>query len=130
MKGRLKVKNKVYCEVCRVPFICKGTLEIGQVIVCTVCGAELQVETVEPEIKAPRFPQDPETEILKRSENFAELRGYTFNEDKDLVIEGLVGKQKMYGDFYCPCRFENIPENVCPCLETRMNEVRKVGHCF
>lgn len=130
MKGRLKVKNKVYCEVCRVPFIYKGTLEIGQVIVCTVCGAELQVETVEPEIKAPRFPQDPETEILKRSENFAELRGYTFNEDKDLVIEGLVGKQKMYGDFYCPCRFENIPENVCPCLETRMNEVRKVGHCF
>lgn len=130
MKGRLTVKHKIYCEVCRVSFIHKGELETGQVVVCTVCGAELQVEAIEPEIKAPRLVQDPETEILNRADNFARLRGYTFNEDKELVIEGLVGKHSMYGDFYCPCRFDNIPENVCPCLETRMNEVRKLGHCF
>jgi hypothetical protein len=124
------MKHKIYCEVCRVSFIYRGDLEVGRVVVCTVCGAELQIEAIEPEIKAPRLAQDPETEILNRSENFARLRDYTFNEDKELVIEGLVGKYKMYGDFYCPCRFENIPENICPCLETRMNELRKLGHCF
>jgi len=124
------VKHKIYCDVCRVSFLFKGRLDEGQVVVCTVCGAELKIIAVEPDVNAVRLPQDPETEIRKRSENFARLRDYTFNEDKELVIEGLIGKEKLYGDFYCPCRFENIPENVCPCLETRMNEVRKMGHCY
>ncbi len=126
----MKVKNKIYCEVCRISFIYKGEVEAGQEIVCTVCGAELKIAETEPEIKASRYIEDPETEIRRRAENFAGLRNYTFNEDKELVLEGLVGKHKMYGDFYCPCRFDNIPENVCPCLATRMNEVRKLGHCY
>ena len=124
------MKHKLYCEVCRVSFLYKDKLEPGQTVICTVCGAELEIIAVEPEAKAGRLIQDPETEIRTRSENFARLRGYTFNEDKELVIEGLIDKEKLYGDFYCPCRFENIPENVCPCLETRMNEVRKMGHCY
>ena len=124
------MKHKIYCEVCRVSFLYRGELEGGQVVVCTVCGAELEIAELAPEIKAPRLVQDPEKEIRNRTENFARLRGYTFNEDKELVIEGLIGKNKKYGDFYCPCRFDNIPENVCPCLETRMNEVKKMGHCF
>ena len=124
------MKHKIYCKVCRVSFIYRGVLEKGQVVICTVCGAELEISAVEPEVEAVRLSTDPETEIRKRSENFARLRGYTFNEDKELVLDGLVGKNKLYGDFYCPCRFENISENVCPCLETRMNEVRKTGHCY
>ena len=124
------MKHKIYCNVCRVSFIYNGELEKGQVVICTVCGAELKISAVEPEVEAVRLSTDPETEIRKRSENFARLRGYTFNEDKELVLDGLVGKNKLYGDFYCPCRFENISENVCPCLETRMNEVRKTGHCY
>lgn len=124
------MKHKIYCNVCRVSFIYNGELEKGQVVICTVCGAELEISAVEPEVEAVRLSTDPETEIRKRSENFARLRGYTFNEDKELVLDGLVGKNKLYGDFYCPCRFENISENVCPCLETRMNEVRKTGHCY
>ncbi len=124
------MKNKIYCEVCLLSFIHKGEVESGQVVVCTICGAELEINSVEPEITAARLTQDPETEIRNRSENFARLRGYTFNEDKELVIEGLLEKNEMFGDFYCPCRIENIPENVCPCLPTRMNEVRKWGHCY
>lgn len=124
------MKHKIYCEVCRVSFIFKGDLEKGQVVICTVCGAELEIMALPPAVEAIRLRQDPETEIRNRSENYARLRGYTFNEDKELVIDGLIGKEKLYGDFYCPCRFENIPENVCPCLETRMNEVRKMGHCY
>ena len=124
------MKSKIYCEVCRVPFIYREEPVKGQVVVCTVCGAELEITDLEPEVKARRFPQDPEIEIRNRSENYARLRGYTFNEDKELVIEGLIGKNEMYGDFYCPCRFDNIPENICPCLETRMGDVKRVGHCF
>ncbi|MDY6826068.1 MAG: ferredoxin-thioredoxin reductase catalytic domain-containing protein [Bacillota bacterium] len=124
------MKNKIYCEVCRLPFIYREKPEKGQEIICPICGAELVIMETEPEILAKRRPQDPETEIRNRSENFARLRGYTFNEDKELVIGGLIEKNRLYGDFYCPCRFENIPENICPCLQTRMNEVRKSGHCF
>ena len=124
------MKHKIYCEVCRLPFLLSGEVESGQVVVCTICGAELEITAVEPELTAARFKQDPETEIRNRSENFARLRGYTFNEDKELVIEGLIGKHDMYGDFYCPCKFDNVPENICPCLETRMNYVRKEGHCY
>ena len=127
---RLRMKNKIYCEVCLLSFIHKGEIETGQVVTCTICGAELEIKSVDPEINADRLAQDPETEIRNRSENFARLRGYTFNEDKELVIEGLIEKNRLFGDFYCPCRFENIPENVCPCLPTRMNEVRKLGHCY
>jgi len=124
------VKNKIYCEVCRLSFVYQGELKPGQVVMCSICGAELEINEVKPEVDASRFLQDPETEIRRRADNFARLRGYIFNEDKELVIEGLVDKHNLYGDFYCPCRFENIPENVCPCLETRMNEVRKLGHCY
>ncbi len=124
------MKNKIYCEVCRLSFVYQGELKPGQVVMCSICGAELEINEVKPEVDASRFLQDPETEIRRRADNFARLRGYIFNEDKELVIEGLVDKHNLYGDFYCPCRFENIPENVCPCLETRMNEVRKLGHCY
>ncbi len=130
MKGRLKMKNKIYCEVCRISFVHRGEVMVGQEVVCAVCGAELKINEVAPEIKASRFIEDPEAEIRRRAENFARLRDYTFNEDKELVLEGLLDKHRLYGDFYCPCRFENIPENVCPCLPTRMNEVRKLGHCY
>ncbi len=124
------MKSKIYCEVCRVSFVYREEPVKDHVVICTVCGAELEITELEPEVKARRYPQDPETEIRNRSENFARLRGYTFNEDKELVIEGLIGKNEMYGDFYCPCRFDNIPENICPCLETRMGDVKRVGHCF
>ncbi len=124
------MKHKIYCEVCRVSFIHRGEVENGETVICTVCGAELVITEQEPEVKAVRPDIDPETEIRNRVENYARLRGYTFNEDKEMVIEGLIGKNKLYGDFYCPCRFENTPENICPCLPTRMNEVRKVGHCY
>ncbi len=124
------MKHKIYCEVCLISFLYRDKLEKGKVVICTICGAELEINAVEPEVVASRYPQDPETEIRNRSENFARLRGYTFNEDKELVLEGLVGKNKLYGDFYCPCRFENIPEHICPCLPTRSNEVRKLGHCY
>lgn len=124
------MKHKIYCSVCQVSFLHHGAVSPGELVVCSVCGAELEVTATEPEVKAVRAALAPEREIRNRVENFARLRDYTFNEDKELVIEGLISKNELYGDFYCPCRFDNIPENVCPCLETRMNAVKKQGHCL
>ena len=69
------MKHKIYCEVCMVSFIYRDEIEKGKVVVCTVCGAELEVTKTEPEVKAARFEQDPETEIRNSAENYARLRG-------------------------------------------------------
>ncbi len=124
------MKNKIFCEVCQVSFLHRGEITRGQVVVCAVCGAELEVTGLEPEPKAQRVRVAPEEEIRARVENFARLRDYTFNEDKEAVIEGLISKNELYGNFYCPCRFDNVQDNICPCLETRMNAVKKDGHCL
>ena len=124
------MSNRVFCQVCLVSFIVKNPLKEKDTVLCPVCGAKLEITAVSPEIKARRFPQAPEAEIRERVENFARLRGYVFNEDKDSVIEGLLQKNEAYGDFFCPCKFDNVPENICPCLETRSNRVIKEGMCF
>ncbi len=124
------MSNRVFCPVCLVSFIIKYPLKGKDTVLCPVCGAKLEITAVSPEITARRFPQAPEAEIRERAENFARLRDYVFNEDKDSVIEGLLQKNEAHGDFFCPCKFDNIPENICPCLETRRNRVIKEGMCF
>ena len=126
------MKTKVYCPVCRTFFIHKynNNVETGMETLCTVCGARLKIAEVEPAIIAHRIGGDPETEIRERVENFARLRNYTFTPDKEDIIAGILDKYHQYGDFYCPCRFDNISENICPCLETRTNQVKKEGQCF
>jgi Ferredoxin thioredoxin reductase catalytic beta chain len=124
------MSNKVFCPVCLVSFIIKDPLKEKDTVLCPICGAKLEIAAVSPEITARRFPQAPEAEIRDRVDNFARLRGYVFNEDKDSVIEGLLQKNEAHGDFFCPCKFDNIPENICPCLETRKNRVIKEGMCF
>jgi ferredoxin-thioredoxin reductase catalytic subunit len=98
-------------------------------VTCSVCGALIEILEVSPEIGSQKAIQEPLEEITQRVEAFARLRNYEFNENMVLVMEGLMGKWKAYGDFYCPCRFDNLPENLCPCREARMNWVRKEGEC-
>jgi len=124
------MKNKILCPVCQVPFIMKEPPVENSAVLCPVCGAKLEITASSPEIMVRRFPQEPEVEIRERVDNYARLRGYIFSEDKELVIEGLLQKKEKYGDFYCPCKIENIPENICPCLETRKGRVLKEGMCF
>ena len=124
------MKSKVFCPVCRVSFLSGEPLEPASVLICPVCGAKLEVTETGPVHQTRRFPQVPEQEITERVDTYARLRGYVFNENKESVMEGLLQKQEKYGDFYCPCRFDNVPENICPCLETRMGQVRKEGSCL
>lgn len=122
--------NKVFCPVCLVTFIMKEPPEADGTLLCPVCGAKLEITATSPEIMVRKFPQEPEVEISERVDNFARLKGYIFSEDKELVMEGLLQKKEKYGDFFCPCKIENTPENICPCLETRRGRVQKEGMCF
>lgn len=124
------MRSKIYCPVCRVHFVSKEPLEPGKEVICLVCGARLEIFKTEPEISSRKVPQEPKEEIYDRVDTFARLRGYVFDENKEEIMAGLLEKKEKFDDFYCPCRFDNIPENVCPCLATRMNEVRKLGHCY
>lgn len=124
------MSHKVYCPVCRVNFPVREELETGQQVICPVCGARLEITATQPEIKSRKYPQTPDEEIADRVDTFARLKGYVFKETKDEVMAGLKQKKERYGDFYCPCRFDNVPENVCPCLETRRGDVRKNGSCL
>jgi ferredoxin-thioredoxin reductase catalytic subunit len=74
----------------------------------------LEITALDPEVKVRKFPQSPIDEITERVDNFARLRSYVFNEEKQLFLDGLLAKKERFGDFYCPCRFDNIPENICP----------------
>ncbi|WP_148134454.1 ferredoxin-thioredoxin reductase catalytic domain-containing protein [Candidatus Formimonas warabiya] len=123
------MRDKVYCPVCRVSFLVKEPPHTGETLICPVCGAKLTIAQEHP-LEAVRSPQKPEEEILERVENYARLRGYVFDENKQEIVRGLLEKNERFGDFYCPCRFDNIPENICPCLETRQGYVNKEGSCL
>ncbi len=122
--------EKILCPVCRVSFVLGEEKETGKRIICPICGAVLILEKDNAAWVAKR-PKDlsPEEEIRMRIENFARLRDYKFNELKEPLVEGLLKKHERYGDFYCPCKIDNIPENVCPCLETRQGSVERNGRC-
>ncbi|MCX6090484.1 MAG: hypothetical protein NTX88_09005 [Candidatus Atribacteria bacterium] len=123
-------REKILCPVCQVSFILKEPKEAGRAIVCPVCGAVL-VMVQEGTVWSLTRPAhlSLEEEIHQRVDNFARLRGYHFNEMKEAVVKGLLSKNQRFGDFYCPCRIDNIPENICPCLFTRQGDVEKNGKC-
>lgn len=122
--------ERMLCPVCQVAFLFREERVSGKRVICPVCGAVLVLEA-ENDAWVLKRPKDmtPEEEIRTRVENFARLRNYHFNEMKEPLIEALLKKYERYGDFYCPCKIDNIPENVCPCLETRQGSVEKNGRC-
>lgn len=124
------MRAKTYCPVCQLDFvIAEENFFEGSVVLCRICGAKIEITAVGPTIEGRKWAQKPEEEIVERVDTFASLRGYVFNEHRELVMEGLMGKHELYGDFYCPCRFENTAETLCPCLEARKNYVKKHGEC-
>lgn len=124
------MKYKIYCPVCRLDFLSTEVPAIKAVVICPICAARLEIAEVAPGAVGRRLSQDAVEEIRERVDTYARLKGYLFDENKEDIVQGLIQKQKQYGDFFCPCRFDNLPENICPCLETRMNRVRKTGSCL
>ena len=125
------MKNKAYCPVCEVTFLTDKALHQGDTLICRVCGAKLTITGFKDgEYQVEKTLQSPLEEITDRTSTYADLRNFVFDEDKELVMEGLLEKKERYGDFYCPCRFDHTQIYVCPCEETRSGYVLKNGHCY
>ncbi len=122
--------TRVYCPVCQAKFKYVDGWKEGDLVICTVCGQKLKLEKQAGEWVGSRPEKGQESEIRARAEEFARLRGYVFNDMKEDIIEGLLGKNERFGDFYCPCRMMHVPEYYCPCKPTRGGDVEKNGKCY
>jgi len=123
-------QERVYCPVCQARFRFSPGWKEGDPVVCPICGQRLTLRSTADGWMGERVDAFSEREIRERSEEFARIRGYEFNDMKDEILEGLVGKQKRFGDFYCPCRMMHVPEYQCPCKPTRGGDVEKNGKCY
>ena len=112
---------------CRV---CGEYLESGDsTVTCINCGTKSRIVRSEGGWIAASAVGDREVELRERVEEFARLRNYGFSDFKERVIQALLKKQEIYGDFYCPCKAKTVLENVCPCKETREGDVELNGKC-
>lgn len=123
------VSGRVYCPVCQASFRAGSDWKEGDTVVCPVCGQRLSLRATGDGWTGDRVHKGTEKEIRDRAEEFARIRAYAFNDMKDEIIEGLMGKMTRFGDFYCPCRMEHGPEYQCPCKPTRGGDVETNGRC-
>jgi ferredoxin-thioredoxin reductase catalytic subunit len=121
---------RVFCPVCLARFKFAEGWKEGDLVICPICGQKLRLKSTSEGWVGERPEKGTEKEIRERAEEFAKLRGYVFNDMKEEIIEGLLGKSKRFGDFYCPCRMLHVPEYQCPCQPTRAGDVEKNGKCY
>lgn len=122
--------ERAYCPVCLAKFRMEPKWSEGAVVICPICGQKLKLVRTTEGWTGERVDKGTEKEIRERVENYARLKGYVFNEIKEELIEGLMGKHRRFGDFYCPCRMEHSPEYQCPCKPTRGGDVERDGRCY
>ena len=121
---------RAYCPVCQAKFVIGNDQGEGDTAICPICGQRLLFRQTPEGLIGERVDAHSENEIRDRAENFARLRDYEFSDVKEEIIEGLVGKQRLFGDFYCPCRMLHTPEYQCPCKPTRGGDVERDGRCY
>ena len=76
------------------------------------------------------------SELKKISQEYAKKKGFSLQPDPvklDLILEGLLNREKVYGFRYCPCRrVTGDPEEdkkiICPCIYHE-DEVKHDGQC-
>ena len=59
------------------------------------------------------------------------MRGWKLNPNFRIVEQLRLQLNKNYdahGKYYCPCKLQHIPENVCPCQDAG-KEIKSTGHC-
>jgi len=122
--------DRVYCPVCRAKFRFQDGWQEGLLVACPICGQRLRLVKGPEGWSGERVDKGTEQEIRSRVEEFARIRGYRFNEMKEEIIEGLLGKLERFGDFYCPCRMHHVTEYQCPCRPTRGGDVERNGRCY
>jgi len=122
--------ERVHCPVCLARFKYDPKWKEGDVVICPICGQKLKLEHKPDGWTGARVDRGSDREIRDRADEFARIRGYVFNDMKEEILEGLIGKNKRFKDFYCPCRMMHVPEYQCPCKPTRAGDVDVNGKCY
>lgn len=68
---------------------------------------------------------------LAQAEQIAKEKGWCLNPDgtaANNILKAMNMKKEKFGEYYCPCRVQRIPENICPCVHAP-GEIEKDGHC-
>lgn len=64
-------------------------------------------------------------------QQIAEQNGWKLNPDLK-VVENIIKAEnnlhQKFGEYYCPCRLQKIPDNICPCRHAQQ-EIEKDGKC-
>lgn len=71
------------------------------------------------------------TRTLKDIERIAKEKGWCVNSDEktiENVLKAMNMKKEKFGDYYCPCRLQRVPDNICPCVFAE-SEIKKDGLC-
>jgi len=122
--------ERIYCPVCQARFKFLEGWKAGDAVICPICGQTLRLESGSEGWVGTRPEKGTEHEIRERIDQYAKLKGYVFNEMREELVQGLLGKNRRFGDFYCPCRMEHVPEYQCPCKPTRGGDVERNGKCY
>ncbi len=77
-----------------------------------------------------------ETDLIKKSEDYAKEQGFKLNPDKKILkelIKGLLMNKKKKGELYCPCRRiigdkKEDMKIICPCIY-HLSEIKEKGKC-
>lgn len=52
----------------------------------------------------------------------ADMYGFQVSpEGEKMIIPGLEARKESFGARYCPCKIQKVVENVCPCVELRLD---------
>ena len=121
---------RVYWPVCQARFRFASGWKEGDIVICPICGQRLKLKLSGKEWIGDRPEKGTEKEIRDRVDEYARLKGYVFNDMKEELLQGLLAKNKRFGDYYCPCRMEHVPEFMCPCKPTRGGDVERDGKCY
>lgn len=69
-------------------------------------------------------------ELRARVKAFCERAGYQLSPQADNMLRDIVHMKELFGDYYCSCQTQRLPETVCVCEAVRNGLVDIMGSCF
>lgn len=69
-------------------------------------------------------------EITNRLEEFCREHNLKLSPSRRELVRDLVQMKKLWGEYYCPCQTERVPETVCVCTAVKDGLVEVMGACF
>ena len=84
-----------------------------------------------PKSKVLKVNTDSDLEQLRqRVTAFCTEAGYQLSPQADAILRDIVNMKQQFGDYYCSCQPQRLPETVCVCQPVRNGLVKLMGSCF